>query len=100
MEKENQRYLSVASLWEMSIKASYGRLEIMRPISALIQEHVSGNDIAVLPIRDAHLEGLFELPLHHKDPFDRVMIAQARAERLTFVSCDRYVTDYDVDVLW
>lgn len=96
----NERYLSVASLWEMSIKAAAGKLEITRPIQTLIQRHIEGNGISLLPIHGEHLETLIELPNHHKDPFDRVILAQAHVEDLVLISCDGHFAAYDIELLW
>ena len=93
-------WLSVASLWEMSIKAARGNLEVTRPIPRLIREHIEGNEMGVLQVSGEHLETLIGLPYHHKDPFDRLMIAQATTESLTLVSCDDRFKEYQVDVLW
>ena len=96
----NQRFLSIASLWEMSIKASVGKLEVTRPIPQLIKKHIEGNDIKVLPVRGEHLEAMIDLPMHHRDPFDRLMLAQAMVEDLVLISRDGYFKSYDVDLLW
>ena len=65
-----------------------------------VQKYVEGADIQVLGIELAHLDLFIDLPFHHKDPFDRIMIAQAIVEDLTLVSCDEHFSKYDVDVLW
>ena len=97
---ENECWVSLASLWEMSIKAARGRLEVRRPIPRLIQEHLEGNDIQLLHVNGEHLEALIKLPYHHKDPFDRLIIAQAAVESLTLVSCDGQFKAYPVELLW
>jgi len=99
-DSNNERYLSIASLWEMSIKAAAGKLEIPRPIQTLIQRHITGNAIDLLPIQGEHLETLISLPNHHKDPFDRVLLAQAQVEDLVLISCDGNFDAYDVKLLW
>ena len=97
---ENECWVSVASLWEMSIKAARGNLEVTRPIPRLIREHVEGNEMSLLQVGGEHLEALIELPHHHKDPFDRLMIAQAATESLTLISCDSRFDEYQVKLLW
>lgn len=97
---ENKRYLSIASLWEISLKVSHGKLKINRPLTQFVQRYVEGADIHVLGIEPTHLDMFIDLPFHHKDPFDRIMIAQAKVEGLTLVSCDEHFPKYDVDVLW
>ena len=99
-DPEHQRFLSIASLWEMSIKASLGKLQVTRPISQLIKKHVEGNDIQVLSINGKHLDAMIDLPMHHRDPFDRLMLAQSTVEDLVLISRDGYFKSYDVDVLW
>lgn len=96
----NERYLSVASIWEITIKSSLGRLVVPTPPSALIQEHVWANAIVLLPIAPAHLDVLHDLPYHHKDPFDRLMVAQAIHEGMTLITRDQSLRAYDVRTAW
>jgi len=84
----------------MSIKASLGKLQVTRPISQLVKKHVHGNDIQILPVRSEHLEAMIDLPMHHRDPFDRLMLAQAAVDDLVFISRDTYFKSYDVNLLW
>ena len=97
---DNTRFLSIASLWEISIKVALGRLEVPLPISTLVEEHVKGNHIEVLDIKANHLDKLLDLPQHHRDPFDRLMIAQAQVEQLCILSVDRHFSKYDIELLW
>lgn len=99
-DTENEKYLSVVSLWEMVIKASIGKLSIPTPISELDREHIWGNAIEKLPIKTNHLEILHSLPFHHKDPFDRLMIAQAIAEDMTILTVDNNFPLYPVKLRW
>ena len=96
----NSRLLSVGSLWEMAIKASLGRLTLGLPFPELVERQVRGNAIDVLPVRPAHLDEVARLPFHHKDPFDRLIIAQAVAEEVAVVSRDGEFGPYPVTVLW
>lgn len=84
----NERFLSVASLWEMAIKASIGRLKLALPFTELVKEEVLGNATELLAIRPAHLDELAKLPFHHRDPFDRLIIAQGLTEEILIVSKD------------
>jgi PIN domain nuclease of toxin-antitoxin system len=93
---ETERLLSVAALWEMTIKAGLGRLDIGLPMPEFVSQQVYGSGIEVLAVEPAHLESLRHLPYHHRDPFDRLMIAQARAERVQIVSKDEAFPLYDV----
>ncbi len=87
--------VSVASLWEATIKASLGRLSL----SVDLGPATTDQGMQRLDIRDAHLARLATLPLHHRDPFDRMLIAQAQAEALTIVTSDSAFEHYDVQVL-
>lgn len=88
-------FVSVASLWEATIKASLGRLSLPADLGAA----TSDQGMRRLDICDAHLARLTSLPLHHRDPFDRLLIAQAQAEGLTVVTSDSSFGQYDVQVL-
>jgi PIN domain nuclease of toxin-antitoxin system len=72
----NTRFLSIASLWEITIKSSLGRLTVPTPPSTFVRDHIWANAIDLLSIEPEHLDVLHDLPYHHKDPFDRLMIAQ------------------------
>ena len=91
----DQVYVSAASGWEIAIKASLGRLETERRVA----EAVAESGFEELPVRLTHTEGVEELAWHHRDPFDRLLIAQARAERLTLVTRDRIFHEYEVRTL-
>lgn len=99
-DQENQRLLSIASLWEMSIKVSIGKLTLGMSISELIEREVYGNAIELLEIQPEHLDELVALPFHHKDPFDRLMIAQSLAENIPLVTKDNAFERYSVNLLW
>lgn len=96
----NERFLSVASVWEVTIKASLGRLVVPMPPSALIRDHVWANAIALLAVIPEHLDVLHGLPYHHKDPFDRLMIAQAFQEGMVLLTKDQALRAYNVQVAW
>ena len=93
----NEVLLSVASLWEIAIKVSIGKVELSRTFAEIIPEQLRENEIAVLP---RHLAVMIELPFHHRDPFDRLIIAQGIAERLPVISRDRSFHSYPVEVIW
>jgi PIN domain nuclease of toxin-antitoxin system len=88
-------YLSVASAWEMSIKAARGRLEVPDDLGAILDE--AGFDVLTIDLR--HTDEVRRLPLHHKDPFDRMLVAQARVEGLALVTSDPAMAAYDVDLI-
>lgn len=99
-DPDNQRYLSVVSVWEITIKSSLGRLEVPTPSSRLIREYVWANAIELLTISSEHLDVLHDLPYHHKDPFDRMMIAQAIHEDMALLSRDMALNAYPVRLEW
>ena len=90
--------ISVASLWEMTIKAAIGKLELQDDLCT-IEAILRRQGITVLPIQVQHLEKLLELPQHHRDPFDRLIIAQAIAEQITVLSDDGKFPAYPIDLL-
>jgi PIN domain nuclease of toxin-antitoxin system len=99
-DPNNERYLSVASLWEITIKSSLGRLTVPTPPSKLVHEHIWANAIYLLPIQPEHFDVLHDLPYQHKDPFDRMLIAQALQEGMTLISRDQIFDTYGVQVSW
>jgi PIN domain nuclease of toxin-antitoxin system len=92
--------ISVASCWEMAIKAGLGRLDIPRPIARFLQEQLEVNGFTVLPVSLEHAAGVAELPFHHRDPFDRLLAAQARHDDLAIVSADPVFRKYGVRRVW
>ena len=99
-DSSNTLILSVVSAWEMQIKMQMGKLKISRPIEELIKTQQQTNGLQVLPVELAHVLNLNNLPSHHKDPFDRLLIAQANIEGATLVSVDPAFASYSVQVLW
>jgi len=100
LEDDNALLLSIASLWEIAIKVSLGRLTLPTPYEAFITQQLTVNSIDILPISIFHLAAVSTLPVHHRDPFDRLLIAQAMVERLTIVSVDAAFDAYPVQRLW
>ncbi|MDO4224209.1 MAG: type II toxin-antitoxin system VapC family toxin [Acinetobacter sp.] len=96
----NECFISLASIWEMSIKSSMGKLDIPLPIHDLYEQHIVGNDMELLPITIHHIEKVHELPFYHKDPFDRMIIAQSIVENMTIISCDSAYHDYPIHHAW
>lgn len=99
-DEENQRFLSIASLWEMAIKVSVNKLTLQTAFTSLVMQQVYGNAIEVLEIRPEHLDVLAKMPFHHKDPFDRLIIAQGIAESIAVISKDREFGKYPVTLFW
>jgi PIN domain nuclease of toxin-antitoxin system len=95
----NEVWLSVASVWEMVIKAQLGKLTLRVSLADIVKQQ-QANGLRVLPITLAHALAVEGLPPIHKDPFDRVLIAQANVERAELVSADHVVRQYPVSILW
>jgi len=99
IEKAPHRFLSVASVWEIAVKVSIGKLEMSLPFERL-REMLDNNGFELLPIRLAHTQRLIGLPFHHKDPFDRLLIAQAMVEKLPIVTVDGHFAKYPIEIVW
>ncbi len=100
IESDAIRYISIASIWEMAIKTSIGKLHFQVPFEDLISDQLAINGYEILPLELTHVFQLTKLPLFHKDPFDRIMIAQAINENIPIVSIDPYFQSYPVTVSW
>jgi PIN domain nuclease of toxin-antitoxin system len=98
-DPQNQLYLSHVSPWEIQIKQQLGKLRLRAALAELIETQSRENGLSMLPIELAHIYALSQLPLHHSDPFDRLLIAQARSEAMTLVTADHKISLYDVDSL-
>jgi len=92
--------LSMASVWELAIKHSIGKLSLSQPFESLIPQQIAINGIEILPIKMEHVSEVANLTLHHKDPFDRLIIAQAIVEKIAIVSSDTLFDSYPVTRLW
>ena len=97
---DNELFLSIASLWEIAIKTSLGKLELLLPFSQLIPEQLEQNAITVLPIDMRHLSKIIDLPFHHRDPFDRLIIAQSFTEQLPVITRDAAFSQYPIQLIW
>lgn len=96
----NEIYLSIVSLWEMQIKIQLGKLRLNQRLSETIEIQQRDNNINILPISIDHVCLLEQLPNHHRDPFDRMLIVQAQHEKLMFVTNDEKIRQYDISLLW
>ncbi len=92
--------LSIASIWEILIKVQSGKLNFPRPAGPYVLRKLAENRIECLPITIDHLLALERLPMHHRDPFDRILIAQSLEENLPVVTSDPWFSHYPVDVIW
>jgi PIN domain nuclease of toxin-antitoxin system len=97
---DNERFMSVSSLWEIAIKTNIGKLTLQLPYEEFIPLQLLSNRIGILPIDFAHLIAVSKLPLHHRDPFDRLIIAQAMIENIALVSADSAFDAYDITRIW
>ncbi len=93
-------YLSAASGWEMAIKTKLGTLRIADEASRFVPRQMTINGVMPLSIHIEHALRAGELPLHHRDPFDRMLVAQAQIERLPIITDDPLIRQYDVEVIW
>jgi PIN domain nuclease of toxin-antitoxin system len=98
-DEDNSLYLSIASLWEITIKLSLGKLNLQLSVDEMVESFLIPGGIEILQIETSHLSILRDLPLHHRDPFDRLIIAQAQAEGMTLVSADGIFGMYEVELL-
>jgi PIN domain nuclease of toxin-antitoxin system len=87
-DPSNDVFLSPASYWEIAIKVGLGKLDLRSSYDDFMQRGIAGNDFAILPIEPRHTSLLATLPLHHRDPFDRLLVAQAKVENFAIVSAD------------
>ncbi len=100
LERGNDIVLSAASGWEISIKRKLGRIELPLATASFIADALSAHAITVLPITMAHAIRAGDLPLHHKDPFDRLIIAQADIENIPVATPDRNFSAYPIEAVW
>ncbi len=99
-DEANDTFVSAATAWEIAIKFKTGKLPSAAPLMANLEEAILEGGFAGMPVTLRHGELAGSLPLHHKDPFDRVLIAQAQVERLTLISNERLFDRYGVARLW
>lgn len=92
-------YLSAASAWELAIKHALGKLRLPDVPSAYVEDRVKRTRTTPLPITLGHALRVADLPPHHRDPFDRLLIAQAQIERLAILTADRQMAAYDVEIV-
>jgi PIN domain nuclease of toxin-antitoxin system len=99
-DTKNDLFLSVASIWEMQIKQDLGKLILKTSLSKMVDEQKTKNSLLILSVQPDHVFGLSGLPTVHKDPFDRILIAQARFEDMILLSVDGVFKQYEVKVIW
>jgi PIN domain nuclease of toxin-antitoxin system len=96
----NELLLSYASIWEMQIKVQLGKLTLAKPLRSLVAEQEQTNRIQLLPITPEHIYFLDQLPAHHRDPFDRLIIAQSFVEQIPILGVDGIFKTYGVAIVW
>lgn len=96
---EHEIFCSVATVWEMAIKLRLKKLELGATLEEFVAQH-RANNIHFLPVRVAHAVQVAELPLHHRDPFDRLLIAQAMQEKLRIITVDPAFARYPISTVW
>ncbi|MDR3020268.1 MAG: type II toxin-antitoxin system VapC family toxin [Treponema sp.] len=95
----NTKYISIVSAWEIAIKLSIGKLDIVKSTAEFLQD-AEENGFLILPINPAYLTGIETLPMIHRDPFDRILIATAITEEMTLITDDDNISKYDVSYIW
>jgi len=93
-------WISVASLWEIIAKVQIGKLTLPTPVGDYLAEKLKMNGVSVLPLTLAHVRRLEGIPFHHRDPFDRILIAQSLEENLPLVTSDVAFTKYSLRIIW
>jgi PIN domain nuclease of toxin-antitoxin system len=99
-DEEHELFISIASLWEMAIKVSIGKLKLGQPFDQMFPQQLENNSIEILGITVDHLKLVCQLPFHHRDPFDRLIISQAQVDQLPVISIDTVFDDYGIKREW
>ncbi|QHV00416.1 type II toxin-antitoxin system VapC family toxin [Synechocystis sp. CACIAM 05] len=100
INNQNKIFISPASYWEIAIKISIGKLSLNQPYEKFIDVCISKYNFNILPILPNHTAYLIKLLFHHKDPFDRLLIAQAISEKMPLISVDKKFDDYEISRIW
>lgn len=98
-DEDSDVFFSTVSTWELAVKIAAGKLQLPRPIEVMVPEALVADHMQTLPVHNHHCFELATLPMHHRDPFDRMLVAQARQEKMTLVTADSALGRYDVDLL-
>ncbi len=99
-DSTNGIFVSIATIWEMAIKTSLGKLQLSQPFDLFVTNQLMLNDITILDITISHTLHVAALPLHHRDPFDRLIIAQSMTESFPIISTDRMLDSYEIVRIW
>jgi len=99
VDPNNSVFLSLVSIWEIQIKVALGKLDLMAELETIIDSQIKSNGVQLLSIDLPHIYALKNLPSHHRDPFDRLLIAQSQIEEMTLATVDRLFDLYDIDLM-
>lgn len=101
-DEENEIFFSAASGWEIAIKSQIGKLNLntSENLEQFVATEIYSNDFKVLPIQLSHTLHIHNLPLHHRDPFDRILVAQSVIEKMPILTIDPLIDQYEVETLW
>ncbi len=100
VDPDNTLILSTASLWEIQIKSQLGKIQLDKPLEEIVHEQKVANNLQTLPIADRHVYEIGNLPLIHKDPFDRIIVAQAKSEGFKLITHDNKLREYRIHIEW
>jgi PIN domain nuclease of toxin-antitoxin system len=100
LNTQNRLFFSAASMWEICIKISLGKISLRKGWSQIIQEEMERSMVSWLPIQQRHCIEIVDLPFHHRDPFDRILIAQAMVEDMHLLSRDSRLSAYEIERIW
>jgi len=100
LNNDNELFLSAVTGFEIAVKYSLGKLHLTEPPKEFIANRIQTNALIELPISMIHALALQNMPLHHKDPFDRLLVAQAMANQIPLLSADQQLSAYDIERLW
>ena len=99
-DESNEKWLSVANVWEIAIKQSIGKLTLDAPLQLFVEQQMQQNSMDLLSVQIQHLAVVATLPLHHRDPFDRLLIAQSLVEQVAIVGGDSVFDAYSIQRFW
>ena len=100
INSDNELFFSIASYWEICIKISIGKLKLSKNWDKIIKDELMVNSVKLLPISTEHCFQITQLPSHHRDPFDRIVISQAIIEQMHIMTIDSYFSQYEVNIVW
>ncbi len=100
LDGDNVLLFSAASSWEIALKYAQGKLALPDPPSRYVPSRLQGSGVTPIPVEHTHALRVAELPFHHRDPFDRLLVAQSQLERAPLLTVDNKLRAYDVELIW